>query len=415
MPAMHAFRAAITLLLLASVARAQVTTPDPSITAQKDTVATTQDGVPQRDVFDLLDRVLNKRVEPQVDITPRTGLQWAILPTFSYNPVYGAAFGAMVSAAGRRGSEEARYSQLSISGNISTTGQVQFQVRGDVFSPGEDFLFKGDFRYLDTERSTWGLGPVYSNQQEYPMSFLLNRFYATVLRRISGPVYLGIGYHFDEFSDIDDTRANAGEATPFSDYSAGVPTKTSASGMSLNLLADMRDNVVNPSRGYYLSWSFRDYLADLGSDESWQELWIEARVYPHVPKRSQNVLAFWMYGWMSFGPAPYLNLPSNGWDTYGRGARGYFAGRIRGQNQLYIEAEYRRALTRDGLWGLVFFVNTTSTAQPEVDGTFGDPDPGGGIGLRVKFNKHTNTNLTLDHGWGREGSKGFFLGMTEVF
>ncbi len=412
---MHALRGAAVILLLASTARAQLSNPDPNIAAIKDTTAT-QDGVPQRDVFDLLNQYLfKKRVEPQVEIKPKVGLQWALLPTFSYNPVYGAAFGAMISAAGRRGSTNARYSSLAISGNYSTEGQLQVQVRGDVFSGNEDFLMKGDFRYLDTARPTWGLGPVYSNQQEYPMSFLLNRVYATILRRVSGPVYLGIGYHFDEFSDIVDDRAvQEGIETPFSEYSGGSPSKTQASGFSLNLLADTRDNLVNPRRGYYLSWSLRDYLTAFGSDKSWQELWIEARVYPHVPKSSRNVLGFWMYGWFSFGPAPYLNLPSNGWDTYGRGARGYLAGRIRGQNQLYVEAEYRRSLTRDGLWGLVLFTNIVSTAQPDL-GTFGHPDPGVGLGLRVKFNKHTDTNLTLDYGWGHDESKGFFLGMTEVF
>jgi hypothetical protein len=412
---MHALRAAAVILLLATTARAQLSNPDPDIAAIKDTTAT-QDGVPQRDVFDLLSKWFHReRVEPQVDIKPEVGLQWALLPTFSYNPVYGAAFGAMISAAGRRGSENARYSSLAISGNYSTQGQLQIQVRGDVFSGDEDFLMKGDFRYLDTARPTWGLGPVYSNQQEYPMSFLLNRVYATILRRVSGPVYLGIGYHFDEFSDIVDDRAvQEGIETPFSEYSGGLPSTTEASGFSLNLVADTRDNLVNPRRGYYLSWSLRDYLTAFGSDQSWQELWIEARVYPHVPKSSRNVLGFWMYGWFSFGPAPYLNLPSNGWDTYGRGARGYLAGRIRGENQLYVEAEYRRSLTRDGLWGVVVFGNMVSTAQPEL-ATFGHPDPGVGVGLRVKFNKHTDTNLTLDYGWGHDDSKGLFLGMTEVF
>lgn len=411
---MHVVRAAaIIIVLLASSARAQLSNPDPAMATQTDSLS--EAGVPQRDIFDVLSKLLHReRVEPQVDITPKTGLQWSLLPTFSYNPIYGAAFGAMISAAGRRGSEEARYSSLSISANYSTTGQFQMQVRGDVFSPGEDYLLKADFRYLDTERPTWGLGPIYSNQQEYPMEFLLNRIYATVLRRISGPVYLGLGYHYDEFSNIVDQRANEGDTTPFETYSGGLPTTTRASGMSLNVLADTRDNQVNPRSGYYLSTSFRDYLEAFGSDASWQELWIEARVYPHVPKPSNNVLAFWMYGWMSFGPAPYLNLPSNGWDTYGRGARGYVAGRIRGQNQIYIEAEYRRTLTRDGLWGIVVFTNIISTAQPET-GTFAEPDPGVGAGLRVKFNKHTDTNLTLDHGWGRDGSRGWFLGLTEVF
>lgn len=42
-------------------------------------------------------------------------------------------------------------------------------------------------------------------------------------------------------------------------------------------------------------------------------------------------------------------------------------------------------------------------------------DPGIGVGLRIKFNKHTDTNLSLDYGWRRSDSEGLFLGMTEVF
>lgn len=384
------------LLLLASTAWAQ---PD----------------APQRDVFDLLDQyVWKKRVEPQLEFNPRTGLQWALLPTFSYNPVYGTAFGVLLSGAGRRGSTRARYSSLSVSGNWSTQGQIQLQVRGDVFSGDEDYLLKADFRYLDTDRKTWGLGPIGTQQGEYPMSFLLNRVYATVLRRTSGPVYLGLGYHFDDFGDIVDERAVAGESTPFLEYTGGTPSRTQASGVSLNLLADTRDNLVNPASGYYLSGSFRDYVTSIGSDTNWQELWVEARVYPHAPKESSHVLAFWLYTWMTFGPAPYLNLPSNGWDTYGRGARGYLAGRIRGANQIYVESEYRWSLTRDGLLGAVVFVNGTGTTREETN-TFGRMDAGAGAGLRVKFNKNTNTNLTLDYGWGRGGSSGFFLGMTEAY
>jgi hypothetical protein len=409
---MRTLPATIVVVLLATASWAQLSTPDPDITARKDSLTSLQHTVPQRDVWDLIFRRDN-RVEPQVEIE-RTGLQWVLLPTISYNPVYGVAIGAMFSGAGRRGSTTAHYSSVSIAGNISTTGQIQLQIRGDIFSPGETYLVKADFRYLDTERSTWGLGPIDEQLGEYPMTFLLNRFYWTALRHTSGPVYLGFGFHYDEFSDIVDNRAAEGDSTPYMEYSGGLPTKTRAVGLSVNLLADTRDNLVNPKRGYYLSWSFRDYLEAFGSNESWQELWVEARVYPHVPARSRNVLAFWLYGWMSFGPAPYLNLPSNGWDTYGRGARGYLAGRIRGVDQIYLESEYRWTLTRDGLWGAVVFVNGMSTARPET-GTFAGMDPAVGVGIRIKFNKHTDTNLTLDHGWGRADSKGWFLGMTEAF
>ena len=389
----------------------------PALSTQIETASAVPDtvaAVPQRDAMDIIAKLLNKRVEPEISGTTRTGLSWAILPTFSYNPVYGVALGAMVSGAGQRGSTQARYSNLAISGNYSTQGQLQAQVRGDIFSTSGNVLTKIDTRYLDTERSTWGLGHAHAGQQEFPMSFQLVRLYGTLYRRASGPVFIGLGYHYDEFMNIEDERAQQGESTPFTEYSGGAPGRTVASGFSLNVLGDTRDNLVNPSAGYYLAASFRDYLKSLGSDDNWQEMWMEMRLYPHLPAGSRNVLGFWLYTWMSFGQAPYLNLPSNGWDTYGRGARGYLQGRIRGQNQVYFETEYRRTLTADGLWGAVIFVNGTVTTSPESN-TFSRADPAVGLGLRMKFNKHTNTNLTVDFGWGRDTARGLFLGMTEVF
>jgi len=388
---------------------ASVATTGDSSAAASDTAA-----VAQRDAIDVLRGMLHRPVQVEATGTLSFGLDWSLLPTISYNPVYGVAVGAMLSGAGRMGSKTLRFSQLAIAANYSSEGQLQAQIRGDIYGGRGKGLIKTDIRYLDTTRSTWGLGPIEPDQEEYPMDFKLSRAYATFFGRVSGPVFIGLGYHFDEFQDIVDQRAVAGDSTPFTTYSGGAPGRTMASGISLNVLADTRDNLVNSQSGYYLSWSFRDYLQDLGADQDWQELWIEMRVYPHVPRRSKNVLAFWFYGWMSFGPGPYLNLPADGWDTYGRGARGYLQGRIRGANQMYFESEYRFALTRDGLLGAVVFYNMTTTTKPDTD-QFAQPDHGLGVGLRIKFNKHSDTNLTIDHGWGREGSRGFFLGMSEAF
>jgi hypothetical protein len=397
-------------LFVVSAVAAQVAPADLTKTSA-DSVSS---GVPQRDVFDILKQLLNRDIDPEVALSPPIGLQWALLPSVSYNPVYGVALGASLNGAGRRGLMSERYSSVAISGSYSTTGQIQFLLRGDTFTPGGNYLLKTDVRYLDTERSTWGLGPTSALQEEYPMQFKLVRVYGTLYRRMSGPVFVGAGYHFDQFSDIVDARAENGEATPFSIYSNGTPSITTAAGISLNILADTRDNLVNSTRGFYSALSLRDYYEQMGSDAHWQELWVESRVYTHLPASSRHVLAFWFYGWMTFGPAPYLNLPTNGWDTYGRGARGYLAGRIRGADQMYLESEYRRVLTSDGLLGAVAFVNLTLTTEPETE-TFGTYDAGGGVGLRIKFNKRSNMNLTIDYGIGSEGQRGLFLGMTEVF
>jgi hypothetical protein len=116
---------------------------------------------------------------------------------------------------------------------------------------------------------------------------------------------------------------------------------------------------------------------------------------------------------MTFGHPPYLDLPSVGWDTYGKTARGYVQGRIRAPDQVYNEVEYRFPLTRDELFGGVVFVNATSSTGES--GSFQPLDPAAGLGLRVKFIKRTRTNLTIDYGWGRHSSKGLYLGTQEMF
>jgi hypothetical protein len=396
-------------------AKAAVDSATAASSARIDSAADTSVAqVPQRDAFDVLNEyVLHRRVEPEASGTLKTGLSWTILPSLNYNPVYGWAIGASLSGAGRRGAESFRFSQLSISGNVSTTGQIQAQIRGDLFDHSGNYLLKADIRYLDTTRSTWGLGPYNPNQEEYPMDYKLVRTYATWFRRASGPVFVGLGFHYDEFDDIVDSRAEQGEATPYTTYSGGPLSHSQIAGFSLNVLGDTRDNLVNPSSGYYLGASFRAYYPEVGSDATWQEIWVEMRLYPHLPSRGRGVLAFWLYGWTTYGRPPYLNFPSNGWDTYGRGARGYLQGRIRGASQFYLETEYRWPITSDGLWGAVAFVNATTT---ETDnGILGPPDGAVGVGLRIKFNKHSNTNLAIDQGWGKNGSKVLFFGMSETF
>jgi hypothetical protein len=227
-------------------------------------------------------------------------------------------------------------------------------------------------------------------------------------------MFVGFGYHFDRYDNINDARADSGETTPFTTYSLGYPTRTQGSGVSANVLADTRDNPINAHRGLYWNASMRAFLTELGSDDTWQQLWSDFRWYGAVPKPGRNVLAIWTYQWFTFGRAPYLNLPATGWDTYGRGARGYLQGRIRATNQIYSEFEYRMQFTRDGLWGGVAFLNLTSSSTA-VEGQFGRFDPGGGAGLRMKFNKRTDTNLAVDGAVGADHTLRLFFGLQEVF
>ena len=144
-------------------------------------------------------------------------------------------------------------------------------------------------------------------------------------------------------------------------------------------------------------------------------------VFVHISRKyfkfgqSKNILAFWSYNWFIFnGNAPYLDLPSTGWDSYSNVGRGYIQSRLKGANLVYLEAEYRFRITHNGLLGGVLFSNAQSVSN-WPNNKFDVIYPSIGTGIRIKLNKHSGTNLAIDYGIGIKGSRGLFVNLGEVF
>ena len=387
-----------TLVVQGGVARAQVA---------GDTA-----GVPQRDVMDILNRVLHGPPDSGVvDTPPKVVI--AILPSFSVNPAYGALFGVSGTMLTRLGPEETtNSSNASVSVNYTTKQQFNVLLRSNIYGAHNRLLLQGDWRYLDTSQPTYGLGPAQPESQKDDIEYKLIRIYQTVYRP-AGQVLVGIGYHLDSYFDILDKNAEKGVPSPIVDYNGGEnQTHNIASGASLDLVYDDRDSPIYATTGYYINASLKIYPTWLGSDSDWQSFQSELRSYHRIGHR--GVLAVWASNWFTFGKPPYLALPAIGWDTYARSGRGYPQGRVRGENQLYLEGEYRVSLSRDGFWGAAAFVNILATTDPATE-RFGPVDPGYGVGLRIKLNKRSTTNITVDYAWGVEGANGLFLGSGEAF
>jgi outer membrane protein assembly factor BamA len=362
--------------------------------------------------MDVLARVLHgkPKLSDTVTIPPKTVI--TVLPAISASPTTGLLLGVSGNAVTRLGTDAStRLTTISASVNYTTKKQFNILLRSNVYTPGNSWKLEGDWRYLDSNQPTYGLGPALPGEFESPMDYKLVRFYETLYRGVSPDFLLGVGYHLNYYFEIEDHNASQGVVTPYLQYSGGQPTNSASSGLSFNVLSDTRDNPINASNGLYARGSFRFFPTWLGSDENWQSFEGELRTYPRA---GPGVLAFWGITWFTMGRPPYLDLPAIGWDYNNRSGRGYAQGRIRAQNLVYGEAEYRVPLSRDGLLGAVAFFNLTS-ASDSLTGSLHTPDPGGGVGIRIKLNKNSNTNIGIDFGVGAEGSNGVFFGTGEAF
>jgi hypothetical protein len=311
----------------------------------------------------------------------------------------------------------------SVSGGVrfSEKKQTLAGFRFATFSNQDRYYFQGDNRFSWTSQNTFGLGGDSSSANAENVKYDLVRFYGTAYKNVKPRLFVGIGLNISDHSNVrPNTGAEAGwDESAYVAYSEkhGFPVEGQTSaGTSVGLIYDTRDNAINARRGAMASATYRSYYEGfLGSDATWQELHLDARTYRAITKDARQRLAFWFLGdLVTGGTVPYFDLPATA--SSERSARGYSEGRYRGEHLLYGEMEYRGSITRSGLVGVVAFLNTTTVDNPDAgEKLFESWAPGGGFGFRFLLNKRSRTNLCTDYGWGKAGSRGFYLSIQEAF
>jgi outer membrane protein assembly factor BamA len=306
-----------------------------------------------------------------------------------------------------------RLSVLNISPTYSVNKQFIFPVLLNIWLKGDQYNLTGDWRYMKYPQSTYGLGSNSTLDMENPMNFNYLRIYQYLTRKIVYSFTFGLGYTLDYHWNISEEGTANGTISDYKKY--GVSSQTVSSGLALILAHDSRKNPVNPKQGDNIQIIYRDNMKFLGSESNWQSLLINISKYIPLNKKQTQTLAFWNYDWIILnGKPPYLDLPSTGWDNAYNTGRGFIQGRFRGNAMLYFETEYRFSITRNEILGGVLFSNIeTVSGAPSYQ--FQKLQPGYGLGLRIKLNKKSNTNLAVDYGFGTHGMRGFFVNLGEVF
>ena len=412
---------------VAALAGAQPAPPDRAPTSgdRAQAAAVAEQQPPAVDVFDLLRKLRHKDQPDDQAAFDFTKKMTAVAPIIGYKPTSGLVVGAGGNVAFFRGDPKTtRISSAVFSLTVSTKKQTALTARYTTFSTGDRWRFEGDNRGQWTSQDAYGLGTSSLPADKINAKYNFFRLYETAYYALKPNLFGGLGIHYNAHTDIRPGTGTSDDTwlqSPYMQYtvSHGFPTDAQTSaGTSVNLLFDSRDNAINADRGWYLNTSYRTFFADFaGGDSTWQELYLDARKYRQLTHDGRKKLAFWLFGdFVTGGTAPYLDLPATGMDTYGRTGRGYGEGRFRGERMLYGEVEYRALLMRNGLLGMVVFLNLTTITNLETgERLFHSAAPGAGAGLRLSINKRSKTNLCFDVGFGKDGSRGFYFALQEAF
>ncbi|MFC3813182.1 BamA/TamA family outer membrane protein [Lacihabitans lacunae] len=342
-------------------------------------------------------------------------IQIGAIPAVGYTLQTGWAVSGIVNVSFNLGKSANQLPSI-INGSINYTqyNQIIVPVQASIWTKDNSFNLITDFRYIKYPSLIYGLGEKVDPNLGIETDFSGLKFHQTVMKKVAPNLFTGLGYYFDTFWNI--KASDSLSTATASELKNRLNTKELASGLAFKLIYDSRENHVSATQGIYANIVYRVNPQFLGSDQSWESLILDLRKYVTFPRNSHNVLAFWNLYWLttSKDSPPYLILPSTGWDDSYNTGRGYIQGRFRGRNMFYFETEYRyQILKNDLLRGVVFY--NLQKFSGDLSSTFTTLKPGYGLGLRLKLNKITDTNVCLDYGFGQNGSRGFFINVTEVF
>jgi hypothetical protein len=380
---------------------------------------------PTRDLFDVLRDLRHKPPPPPPG--PEDYKKWMIAaaPVIAYGPTSGLGIGVAGNVAFYKGFPATTHISSMVASVIGTTKeQLLVNAKLNASSTHNHWRVEGDNRLYWTSQKTYGLGTDTSEGDAVDQKYDYYRFFERLYRQVGRDVYLGGEFLYSNHTDVRPGEDPATEAWPDSPYVAYSeqfgfdPASQSSAGFGLHALVDSRDSAINPSRGWYAHAAYLMLFEGfLGGSSDWQQLGYDLRTYLRLSRDARHRLAFWLYGdFVTGGTAPYLDLPATGTDTYGRAGRGYPQGRFRGQSLVYGEAEYRWTVTKNGLFGLVAFLNTETLSDDQSGQELFDSfATGAGFGFRLMLNKRSQTNLCLDVGVGKDGSSAVYFAVQEAF
>ncbi len=293
-------------------------------------------------------------------------------------------------------------SNVSLFGDITTTGFYMLGIRGNTLFQGARYRLDYNMYFFSMPSAFWGIGYAnglhneagsYKRQQ--------SQLKVDFMYRIATNLYLGLNGSFNFIRGVDFDELGRS----YLNYGWEQKTQYINTGVGAFILYDSRDFITNAYRGWYFKLDQRFFPGFMGNHPAFNRTELFVNYYHRLWKDA--ILAYDLHGQVQTGKVPWTMLSMLGGSSR---MRGYYEGRFRDRDILEFQVELRQRIYRR--IGAVIWGGAGNVFHSFKTFDFAETLPNYGLGLRWEFKKRVN--VRLDYGFGKK-EQGFLFSINEAF
>ena len=341
--------------------------------------------------------------QPQKQKDSTKNINFTAFPILYYLPETGLGYGALGVTTFRFGKEDKNSRPSSLQMAISLTSKKQFLLFApyEIYWNDEKWRIVGELGYYKYFYNFYGVGvnARTEDMETYEVNF--PRLRLSLLREIAPSFSVGLGYAFDNYTDMVIAEGGILEASSVIGKEGGT-----VSNLGIVAYYDTRDNIFYPTTGWFLQGNVFNSSSFLGSSFDYGKLELDARYFRSISKKL--ILGLNLFAGVSGSGVPYMDYYYVG----SKRTRGFNDRRFQDRAELSAIMEFRFPIA--GRFGAAVF-GSTATVAPDFGSLFSSAfKNSGGLGVRYILNKKEGVRIRVDYGFSSDGGNLYFT-INEAF
>lgn len=294
-----------------------------------------------------------------------------------------------------------RLSEANIFAFYTQESQYGIWAEQSIYTNKDKWFIQGKVRYQYFPLLYYGIGPDTKDDPSIINSDALI-IHQRTLRSVAKNFFVGPMVDLYQMFNVD---------IDYSETNATKPIGGEGSlsvGLGISATYNSRLNPLNSKNADYLELSYLNYANWMGSDYTFQNIYLDARKYSNGFKEN-HVWANQAIANFNYGNLPFNMMAMIGGEIM---MRGYYLGRFRDKNMIALQSEYRiLPFSFSERFGATVF-GSVGTVAPTVGKLFSATHHfAAGAGLRYNIFKSKDINVRFDAAVTPEGmAYYFFLG-----